>query len=237
MDCALYRCGQPRLVDGLVFNGRLGRGIDLDRAGLLALGQFALQFQMQQAMLKVGALDLDIIGKLETQLESAFGNAAMEEFTGLVGFRHRLGALDHETVFLGLDGDVTIGKAGDGNRDAVGVLARALDIVGRIGLGFLPDERVEAIEDAVETDSRTIEGGKIDGLHSHILRKATWMSRWSARPLPTLGERTFSRPGFPDNRRTRQIWEREIAVQEEIFDLQSELKMNGLVRSSSVSLR
>ena len=40
---------------------------------------------MQQAVFERGAVDLDIVGQLEAQLESALGNAAMEEFTGLVG--------------------------------------------------------------------------------------------------------------------------------------------------------
>ena len=65
---------------------------------------------MQQAVFQRGALNLDIIGELEAQLESALGNAAMEEFTRLVGGLGRLGALDDQVVLLGLDGDVAIGK-------------------------------------------------------------------------------------------------------------------------------
>ena len=90
-------------------------------------------------------------------------------FTGLVAILGGLGTLHDQAVFLGLDGDVAIGKAGDGDRDAVGVFAGALDIVGRVGLGFLPDKGVETVEDAVKTDGGAIEGGIIDGLHGHIL--------------------------------------------------------------------
>src|SRR5690606_28825156 len=69
-----------RLVDRVILNAGGGAGIDLDGARLLALGQFALQLQMQQPVFEAGAMNLDIIGKLEAQLEGALGNAAMEEF-------------------------------------------------------------------------------------------------------------------------------------------------------------
>ena len=58
--------------------------VDLDLARLLALGKFALELDMQQAVLERGAGDLDIFGKLEAQLEGALGNAAMQEFARLV---------------------------------------------------------------------------------------------------------------------------------------------------------
>src|SRR5690606_36607451 len=122
-----------------------------------------------------GAVHLNIVGQLKAELEGPLGNAAVEEFTGLVGGLGRFGALDYKVVFLGLDGDVAIGKTSHCNRDAVGVITCALDIVGRVGLGFLPDQIVEAVEDPVKADRGAIEGGKIDGLHSHILRKATWI--------------------------------------------------------------
>src|SRR5690606_39774796 len=92
-----------RLIYRLVLNGR-GAAIDLDGARLLAFGQFALQLQMKQAVFEAGALDLDIVGQLEAQLEGALGNAAMEEFAFGIGSLGWLGALDDQGVFLGLDG-------------------------------------------------------------------------------------------------------------------------------------
>ena len=39
---------------------------------------------MQETVLEVGTLDLHVIGKLETPLKAAPGNAAMEELSPLV---------------------------------------------------------------------------------------------------------------------------------------------------------
>src|SRR5262249_18510796 len=49
------------------------------------------------------------------------------------------------------------------HRDAIGVLAGALDIIGRIARSGL--EAVEHGEEPVETDGRTIEGSKIESSH------------------------------------------------------------------------
>ena len=59
-----------------------------------------------------------------------------------------------------------LGEAGDGHGDAVGVLAGALDVVGRIGLAAVRlRERVEHREEPVEADGRAIERGKINVTH------------------------------------------------------------------------
>ena len=151
---------------------------------------------MEQAVLEAGAGDLDILGKLEAQLEGALGNAAMEEFTGLLGRLGSLGALDGQGVFLALDDDVALGEAGHRDRDAVGVIAELLDVVGRVGLGFLADEAVEAVEQPVEADGRAIEGGKIDGLHGHILLVSNVDVAGVPAMLPAH-EASSTVPGFP----------------------------------------
>src|SRR5690606_3863884 len=99
-------------------------------------------------------------------------------------------------VLLALDGNVIGGEAGDGDRDAVGVLARALDVVGRVGLGLLPDEVVEPREQAVEADRGAVEGGKIEGLHltfsflSNVLADDPGqLPNWRAVPAGASGPR------------------------------------------------
>src|SRR5690606_15758789 len=73
------RKSRGNLVDGLVLD-RLG-AVDGDLAGLLALGQFALELDVQEPVLERGAGHLDILGELEAQLEGALGDAAVEELT------------------------------------------------------------------------------------------------------------------------------------------------------------
>ena len=47
-------------------------------AGLLGLGHDALKVDMKQAVLELGALDLDMLGQLEAALERAAGDALMQ---------------------------------------------------------------------------------------------------------------------------------------------------------------
>jgi hypothetical protein len=88
---------------------------------------------MQQAVLKRRILHQDMVGELEDALEGAGGDAAIKHL-GLVlgilvgGFL----ALDRQRVFLRDDGQLALGKAGDGDADPVSVLTGAFDIVGRI---------------------------------------------------------------------------------------------------------
>src|SRR3569832_299285 len=188
---------RPELVDRL---DGLGSGaIDRNGARLLGLGEQALQLDMEQAVLERSTGDFHILGQLEAQLEGALGNAAMEELTSLAFALRSLGTLDDEAVLFGLETQVAVGKAGDGDRDAIGVLADLLDVVGRIGLGFLAHEAGEAVEQPVEADGRTIEGGKIVGLHLHILRSE---QRDDVRVSHTPSRNRRRRiPGWPGSRR------------------------------------
>ena len=76
----------------------LGSGLDLpldtragpcrhrwrSRARLQPLGHVAHQLDAEQAVLELGAVDLDMVGQLEAQLERAAGNAAVQELASLV---------------------------------------------------------------------------------------------------------------------------------------------------------
>ena len=54
------------------------RAADTDLARLHRLGDLADQVDQQQAVLQVGALDLDMVGKPEAPLERAGGDAAID---------------------------------------------------------------------------------------------------------------------------------------------------------------
>src|SRR5882762_4529134 len=86
------RSGQkPAWLGGLLLLDRrlaVGDSRDFDLAGLQGLGHATDQLDMEQAVHKVGRVDLDMVGKLEPALESAAGDAAMQE---LRAFGLRLG--------------------------------------------------------------------------------------------------------------------------------------------------
>src|SRR6185369_3415905 len=144
--------------------GCLG-GADGDGAGLEPLRDVADQLDMEQAVLEVGALHLDVVGELEAPLEVARGDAAVQVLALLVV--RLLGAGDGERLLLEVDADLVLGEARHRHRDAVVVLAKPLDVVGRIaGRGLVkPGHRVEQVEKPVEADGGAIEGSKIDGSH------------------------------------------------------------------------
>src|SRR5580658_6230862 len=52
--------------------------VDRDAARLLLLGHDALEVEMQEAVLELGALDLDMLGELEAALERAACDALIE---------------------------------------------------------------------------------------------------------------------------------------------------------------
>src|SRR5690348_103637 len=121
---------------------------------------------MEQAVLKRSASDLDMLGQLEHALEGSRRDALIEHLAfGLVGLG--LLALDRQRVLLRLDRNLGLGEAGDRDRNAIGVLAGSLDVVGRVGraVAFEARDLVEHREESVETDGRTIEGSKIERTH------------------------------------------------------------------------
>src|SRR5262249_18273007 len=138
---------------------------DGNGAGLQPLGNVAHEIDVQQAVLEVGALDLDVIGELEAPLEGACGDASVQELTTLV-----LGLLltaDVEDLLLDVDLQLVLGEASNRHGDLVLVVGESLDVVGRIrgSAGVEAGHGVQQIEQPVEADRGAIEGGKIDLVH------------------------------------------------------------------------
>jgi hypothetical protein len=124
---------------------------------------------MEQAVLERGVLHLHEVGELEHALEGTRRDAAIQHlgFVLAVLIGDFL-ALDRQRVFLGDDGEFVLGEAGDGDGDAVVVLAGALDVIGRIArriaIGL-----IEQVEEAVEADGGTIKRGEVESTHGIVL--------------------------------------------------------------------
>jgi len=104
----------------------------------------------------VAGLDLDVIFEAEPVFKGARSDPLMKEL--LLG-RLDLLAGDGKEVLLRRDGDLVLREPGKGEGNAVGVLARPGDVVGRpIGLPFENSGVVEKIENAVEADARPPQG-------------------------------------------------------------------------------
>ena len=113
---------------------------------------------MEQPVAKLGALHLDEVGQLEAALEGPRGDAAVKNLAAVLFGVLVLLALDRQHVAVRLDRDVLVGKARYGHRDAIGIVAGALDIVGRIALAaFRLRERIKHREEPVEADGGTVE--------------------------------------------------------------------------------
>ena len=113
-------------------------------------------------------------------------------------------ALDGQRVLFRFDREVAFAEAGDRDRDAIVVLAGALDVVGRIARrGF---KAVEHREQPVEADGRTIEGSKIESSHgiSSYLSDMRAVRRMA-------GPIARAQPAWPAQ---KTIWERFLASQE-----------------------
>src|SRR5262249_49625191 len=136
---------------------------DRDLAGLLRLGNLSHEIDVQESLLESRALDLDVVGELEDALESARRDGLAEHLAPVLLVLCLFLAFDRQRVFLCFDRKLVLAEAGHRHRDAIGVLAGALDIVGRIARSGL--EAVEHGEEPVETDGRTIEGSKIESSH------------------------------------------------------------------------
>jgi hypothetical protein len=114
--------------------GGFRTGADRHLAGLLGLGNFAHELNMQQAVFQARPGDRDMIGKAEATLELARGDAPEQELAlGLLG-PLLLGTADHEPVFLGFDRKIGLGKARNGQADAIAFLGDFLDVVRGVAL-------------------------------------------------------------------------------------------------------
>src|SRR5580704_9816101 len=141
---------------------------DGDRPSLHRLRNLAHEVDVEEPVLQARAVDLDIVGELEATLEGSRGNALVEHLAGLFLGVGLLLAADRQLVLLRLDREISVGEAGDCDRDAIGVLTRPLDIIGRIARhrAFHTAELVEHGKHTVEADGYTVEGSKIECTHS-----------------------------------------------------------------------
>jgi hypothetical protein len=122
---------------------------------------------MQHAVFMGRAGDLDMVGQLEPLFEPALGDAAMQEgpFAAILGLAGR-----HEKrVVAQFDGQFIGGEAGDGQRDAIGVLVGLFDVERRVaGLAhILAEHPVQQIGKLVEADRGTVKRGQVDRTHCH----------------------------------------------------------------------
>ena len=153
-----YRLRSLLLLDRFVV---LGFAVaDRNGAGLFRLGDFTHQIHVQETVLKLGALDLDEVGKLEHAFEGARRNALVKHVAALLLLLGVFLAADGQGIFLRYDGKLGLGKAGDGNRDAILVVSGPLDVIGRITGSCAFDALVEQRKQPVETDGRTVKGAR-----------------------------------------------------------------------------
>src|SRR5262245_40599900 len=160
-SCAVRGCplgGRFDLLAGLAVTDRNG-------PRLQALGDVADEIDIEQAVLKVGALHFDVVGKLEAPLEAAPGNASVQELP-LFAVR-LLFAAHREGLFLHVDVELVLAETGHGHGDPVLVVTQALDVVGRIAhpVAIKTRSAVQQIEQAVEANGRAIEGAEIKMSH------------------------------------------------------------------------
>jgi hypothetical protein len=130
--------------------------------------------------LETGALDLDVVGKGELELEVAGRDAVMNE--GPL-FLVALAALQREDVLLDRQLDFIRLETGERDRDLEVVLVEAFDVVGGIALLAHTLGGFGEVEQAVESDGRPKQGRKIYSARSQILLGAKWLRATSGARL------------------------------------------------------
>ncbi len=131
------------------------------RRGFSASGTTRSELHDEQAVLQLGALDLDVVGEHEAALERPAGDAAVEQVTLLALGLDLAG--DEQRVVLHRQLEVVLAEAGDRHHEAIAVLAGALDVVGRIGRrGRGLGGAVHQARETVEADRGTEKGREID---------------------------------------------------------------------------
>ena len=146
--------------------------LDLDTARLHRFRDFAHEADPEKPVLEARAFHDDVVGERELPAEGPRRDALIDIIVlRLVA----LAALDGQEILGRGDGDLVGRKAREREGDLLGVLAAALDIVGRIALLAGPHRVVfHQVEQAVEADRGAPEGRKIKVGHCHILLGATW---------------------------------------------------------------
>ena len=116
---------------------------------------------MQKAVFKIGSRHLDMVGNLETALESPRRNALVQHLHGgLFGGAggHFLQPANRQRVFTRFDHQFGFRETGHRDRNAIGVFAQALDIIGRVGRSGLDARRlVEQRKQTVKADCGTVQ--------------------------------------------------------------------------------
>src|SRR5579862_93468 len=151
--------------------------IDGNAARLLLFRDYPLQVDMEQSVLELRALDLDVLGQLEAALERTAGDTLIKESRLALVMLAAL-ALHHQHAFAHLDIQFLFAEARDRQRDAVMGLVGALDVVGRIGLrSLILRDRIQKVEQPVEADGRSEQGGEIKATHVHSLlsKRCVWL--------------------------------------------------------------
>ncbi len=157
--------------------------IDGDLVRLERFRHFAHQVEMQQPVFEARTCHLDVIGKLETALERARGDAVMQ-IPRLFAFAAGNAAADHQDVGLHRHLQVVLLEPGHGHADAIGVIAQLFDIIGRkLGRGVPVLRLVEQAVEAVEPDAGAKQGRKVESSHviSSIEQYALWARHCAAR--------------------------------------------------------
>src|SRR5208282_2515917 len=95
----------------LVFDRPRRCRADLDLARLTLLRHLAHEVDMEEPVLHRSALDLDMVGKLETALERAPADAAMEELHFFIALLALAG--NREAVVLAHDAEIAFAEAGN----------------------------------------------------------------------------------------------------------------------------
>src|SRR5271155_565697 len=154
--------GAPKLHPVRTSRGELGR-LDVQhfagtrdryRPGLHCLWDLAHKVDVQEPILQARTLDLHVVGELEAAFEVPRGDALVEHVATLLLVVGLLLAPERQRVLLCLDREISVGEAGDCNRDAVVVLAGPRDVVRWIARyrPFHAADLVEHGEQPVETN-------------------------------------------------------------------------------------
>src|SRR5215218_912153 len=147
------------------------RTADVDLPRLHRLGDLAHALDREQPVLQVCVAHLDVVGERKTSLERPVGDAAIDEVGPFLLRLLQLAASDDQHVLLSRDVNLVGLEAGDGELDAVFVLALLDEIEGRVVFLTLPQRTVlQHVEQAVEADRGTPIGRKIESAtHSLVL--------------------------------------------------------------------
>src|SRR3984957_4576497 len=109
-----------------------------------------------------------MVGELEATFEVPRGDALVEHVATFLLVVGLLLASERQRVLLCFDREISVGEAGDRDRNAIVVLAGPRDIVGWIAgcRRFHAADLVEHGEQPVKANGRTIVGSKIKRTHS-----------------------------------------------------------------------